>query len=302
MAASSYAAVSDMAAYLPNLDQAAETSILTSFLSAASRFIDLQTGQSFYNDGFSTKYFDGDGGDYLDLGKWPVWSKSGTIAACGIGAATLAYTRRVAGSSYVPAANDQFVLDNGAAQETVTVQSVTGSADPYTLTLTGITGFGHAAGTIASTTQVKLAYFENQPLAQWLGPLPGDGYTPVSNYWMVPKAPQNAGSTSDLSALRPWFGVELASIPVPGTNYLPAWMPGKNTASIGGFWGWPAVPDQVKHITCKMVARAFADRRTGWTGIAGSSETGLVRLLGKYFDEQDYLVLEGTDLVVWSQG
>lgn len=61
MAESAYATTADLGTYLESFDQTANATIATTLLNYASRFIDLKTGQYFYDDGSSTKYFDGDG-------------------------------------------------------------------------------------------------------------------------------------------------------------------------------------------------------------------------------------------------
>ena len=98
MALADYCSVSDIGNYLPDVDTVAQTTILTSLKNAASRFIDHTTGQWFYNDGGSTKYF----------------------------------------SPLSPAGN----MEGGPRINTMF---------PF-----------------FSVTAVKLAYFENQPLSQWL--------------------------------------------------------------------------------------------------------------------------------------
>lgn len=66
MAESAYATSTDLSTYLESIDTTANATIITTLLNYASRLIDLKTGQYFYDDGSSTKYFDADGTRHLD--------------------------------------------------------------------------------------------------------------------------------------------------------------------------------------------------------------------------------------------
>lgn len=289
MAASAYATATDLGLYLPDVSSSANTSIWNVLLSMASRFIDMKCGQYFYADGFSTKYFDG-GYSQIDTGQHPFYGKAGSIASCVQGATSLVYTRTYGPA---PAIGDVFNLDIAGLNEAVTVSAVTGTG-PYTLTV-GATANAHLAGTLASTIAVKLGYFENQPLPQWIGPLAGDGYTPGTNYFLWPRNRPSAGSTADPTALRPWFGVDIATIPVSGTTYLPSAIQGFETVALAANWGWPAVPDLIKDLTIKLAARAWHARDSGWTGASGSADTGVVFI--RHFDPIDEMTLLASDFV-----
>jgi hypothetical protein len=129
-----------------------------------------------------------------------------------------------------------------------------------------------------SVTTVSLAYFENQPTAQWIANLTGDGVSPGSNYFLYPRNPRlylSAGAT----ATRPFYGLDLAHIPAQNTLYLPSQMPGYLTMSITANWGWPAIPDLIRDICCKIAARAWHSRDAGWADTIGTAEIGVVKQL-----------------------
>jgi len=297
MAASSYATTTDLATYLQDANATANATIWTTLLASASRLIDLKTGQYFYADGQSTKYFDG-GFDSVDTGGHPFYGKGGTIGAVSVGATSLTYTK-----TYGPApiSGDVLVLDVGTLQETVTINGAVTGTGPYTCPVTA-TAFAHGAKTLATTIQLQLAYYENQPLAQWTAVFSGDGHTPPSNYFMWPRNPKNAGSSADATAWRPWNSIDIAHIPVAATSFLPSTLPGYLMASLTAFWGWPVVPDDIKNMTLKIAARAWRARSTGWTTVIGSPELGAVVDVSKFFDQQDYMILKGSDYCIWSQG
>lgn len=208
-----YGTVEDFDAYLQGTPPGDNVEVKTMLLASASRFIDRKCGQWFYNDGSSTKYFDGEGG-YEFTSEWPFFS----------------------------------------------------------------------------LTALKMAYFENQPLANWLTAT-GDGIAPPSNFWLTPRNPRPAGSSLNLSALEPYWGIDLATIPSSGTAYLPAFIPGKKTVAVTASWGWPAVPDMIKNLSLKLAVRAWQSRQAGWSLQRGSPDLGYVDC-SKHFDQEDnYLLL-----------
>lgn len=299
MAASNYASTTDLALYLPEVSTTANATIWGQLLNAASRFLDWKTGQYFYNDGNSLKTFNGTGDNYLETGKHSFFVKAGTIAACSGGATSLTFTSTSgAGTAGAPVQGDILNLDSGTNQEQVTINGGVIGTGPYTCPVTA-TAHAHAASTVASNFLLKLAYFENQPVANWLGPLPGDGYTPPSNYWLVPRNPDNAGSVTDTAALKPFYGVELATIPITNSNYLPQFLSMYNVASIQTYWGWPQVPDVIKNLTCELVARMWRDRESGWSGVIGSVDAGMTTM-ARYFSPMDHMLLKSSGLTRWS--
>ena len=167
----------------------------------------------------------------------------------------------------------------------------------YTLTLVTGTQFTHAASTVASVISLRLAYFENQPIAQWTAAFPGDGVTPGSAYFLWPRNRPNAGSSQGATLPRPFCGVDIAHIPPAGTTFLPSSIPGYLTIALTANWGWPGVPDIIKDLTCKIAARLWRLRESGYAEVLGSSDIGIVNLFNA-FDPIDRLVLQTSDLVV----
>jgi hypothetical protein len=298
LASSAYATTTDMTLYVQDLTQSSTTQLTTisAFLNASSRYVDEKTGQFFYDDGQYTQRFDGSGSYQIDT-PYPFFFSSGTIGAVSKGATTASYTVSQL-APRPPANNDVFTLDVGSLQEQVTVSNVTGTG-PYTLTF-GATSFAHAASTLATTAQVQLAYFENQPLAQWTTQLSGDGVNPPSNFFAWPRnrrrvgAVNAQGGTADTTSRWPWYGIDIASIPISNTTYLPASIPGKLTVSLNVHWGWPVVPDAVRDVTCKIAARMWRARQAGWSEQLGTTDTGLVTMIGQ-LDKVDRYILELSD-------
>jgi len=273
MAATAYGTMQDWALYQPQVNQPVNATFGTFLLSAVSRWLDNQMGQYFYADGYSTRYFDSGGEGSIETGQHRFYGKIGTIAACSAGATSLSFTPQ---RGPAPVTGDVFIVDVAGTQEPVTVSGVTGSQPgPYTLTV-GATAFAHAAGTSASTIQIQLAYFENQPKAQWVTNLAGNGIAPPSNYFLWPRNPRGADSSADPTQLRPWEAIDIAHIPISQTQFLPSSIPGYLTASVTAHWGWPVVPDPIKDFTVRWAIKMWRARESGWAESIGSLETGVV--------------------------
>jgi hypothetical protein len=257
----------------------------------------MQCGQVFYDDGVYVRYFDGEGTPSFDTP--PFFARSGTIAAAGAGSNSLTYTPAIAEDNMAPLVGDVFNLDAAPNAEPVTVNTVTPVGSPitsYTLGLSGTTQFGHAAKTVASIITLQLAYFENQPVAQWTAAFPGDGVTPGSAYFLWPRNRPTAGVSSGPTLPRPFFGVDIAHIPPSGTTFLPSSIPGYLTIALTANWGWPGVPDIVKDLTCKIAARLWRARESGWSEVLGATDIGVVKMFNA-FDPIDQMTLMSSDLV-----
>lgn len=274
MASSAYGAVSDFGLYMKDVNQSTNSQIATLLLSSVSRWVDNQMGQYFYSDGVSTKYFDSIGQASIDTGQHRFYGKIGTIGAVSSGATSISFTPL---RGPAPVQGDQLILDVARTQETVTINGVVSGSPPgpYTCPITA-TVSAHAAGTSASTIQVKLAYFENQPLAQWTTILSGNGISPPSNYFLWPRNPRNADSSTDATQLRPWEGIDIARIPISETQFLPSSIPGYMTISITANWGWPVVPDPIKDFTVRWAVKMWRARSAGWAETLANTETGVV--------------------------
>ncbi len=215
-----------LGAYLPDVDLTANATVLALLNSAASRFIDHITGQWFWNDGGSVKYFDQVGPD----GR----------------------------------------MEGGPQLNTM---------QPF-----------------FSLTSIQLAYFENQPLSQWLT-LTGDGITPPSNYYLWPRNPRNAGIVGQPTALKPFWGIDLAHLPSPNTTFLPIYIGGYKTAAVTATWGWPGIPDVISDLTAKLVVRAWRAKEAGHPVSGGSSQLGGTINMAQHFDERDMELLVSSDLM-----
>src|SRR5215472_9259407 len=186
MPASAYATITDLQQYLPQAaNQGQNQAALSTFLSVASRFLDTVCGQYFYSQVSAVTggiFFDSQGMAHVDTGMHPFFGKIGTIGAVSAGATQFTFTRLMGPA---PINGDVFQIDVATTQETVTVNgSVTANSDgTFTCPVTAFAS-GHLASTSASTIQVKLAYFENQPLAQWVTVLSGNGIAPPTNYFL----------------------------------------------------------------------------------------------------------------------
>lgn len=280
MASSAYGTVQDVQLYLRDVLTAPNNQIMTFLLSAVSRWVDNQMGQYFYSDGFETKWLDGGSyvqqGNEIDTGQHPFYAKIGNIAACVAGATSLTYTPF---RGPVPNNGDALTLDVANSQEQVTVNAApTNNGDgTWGLTLAAPgTRFAHVAKTSTTTLQVQLAYFENQPTANWITNLSGDGVRPPSNYFCWPRNPRNADSSSDPTQRRPWYGIDIAHIPISNTTYLPTPITGYATIAIAAHWGWPVVPDPIKDFTVRWTVKMWRSRESGWAESIGNAETGLV--------------------------
>lgn len=297
MAVANYATTTDLATYLADVSTTQNSTIWTTFLSMASRFLDTQLGQYFYDDGQYVRWFDGIGTSHFTTYEHPFFGSSGTIASCAQGATSLAYTA----SQLAPAApqnGDLLTLDViGSLLEVVTINgAVTGTFPNFTLPITA-TAHAHAAATVATTVAVQLAYFENQPVAQWVTKLSGDGVNPPSNFFLWPRNVGRIGSAAETTqiARKPWTGMDISHIPISNTNYLPSSIPGYMTVGVTAHWGWPVVPDLIKDMTCKLAARAWRAREAGWSEVLGTTETGIVHM-SRFFDPMDEALLLQSDL------
>jgi hypothetical protein len=295
-----YAKPTDLSLYLVDVSAGNNDAIWNILLTVASRFLDNHCGQIFYDDGVYVRYFDGEGTPKFDTP--PFFARSGTIASCIAGAATLTYQAAVAEDNMAPVSGDVFNLDTSPLAEQVTVAAngvVNNGGGSYTLTLTSGTLFGHATATVASIIQLRLAYFENQPTAQWTAAFPGDGVTPGSAYFLWPRNRPNAGSSQGATLPRPFYGIDIAHIPPSGTTFLPSSIPGYLTISLTANWGWPGVPDLIKDLTCKIAARLWRARESGWSEVLGATDIGVVKMFNA-FDPIDQLTLFSSDLILRS--
>ena len=152
-----------------------------------------------------------------------------------------------------------------------------------------------------TVTKLQQAHYESEPVANWIT-VAGDGVTPGStNYWLFPANPKLIGSVSDQTAFRPAYGLDLAIIPIANSTYLPSFMPGYRTVALTASWGWPVVPDDIKNLTLKMLARMWNQYQSSWADAKGAPEIGVIDI-SKYFDAQDEYMLIASDYVMWSQG
>lgn len=289
MPASAYITAQDIPTYLKDVNPAPNAAAWSFFAGVVSRWLDDQLGQYFYSDGVETKYWDSDGEGLsrIDTGSHPFYAKVGNIAACAKGATALTYAPY---RGPVVASGDVLTLDIATTQEQVTVSGAPANNNDGTWAVTLAspgTAFAHAAKTSSSTLQVQLAYFENQPTANWTAILSGDGVRPPSNYYLWPRNPKPAGSSADPTQRDPWFGLDIAHIPISGTTYLPTAIPGYVTIAITANWGWPVVPDVIKDITGRLTAKIWRARGAGWSEEIGSASTGTVHSLLKEWNAMD---------------
>lgn len=299
MASSAYAAASDItgtSGYLRDASATPNATILNILCAAASRLIDEMCGQPFYDDGAYIRYFNGAGGAKIDT-NFPFFFSSGTIGAANKGVTTLTYTASVF-APRPPVANEAMVIDVGSNREVLTPSVVTGT-NPYTLTVPA-TGFAHAAASPVTTCQINIAYFENQPIAQWILQLDGDGWTPPTNWYTYPNVIRRVGAanqgTADNTSVKPWYGIDLPMIPITNTLWLPTTMIGKATIGITAHWGWPVVPDLIKDLTCKLAVRLWRKRQAGEGDIGGAADLGGMGNLRELFDASDEAVLLASGL------
>ena len=302
MAASSYASHTDLlgtAGYLRDPSTANNT-ILDTLCSVASRFLDQMFGQFFYSDGYYTQYFTGEGMAHIDTGQYPFYGSSGTIASCSQGATSLTYTVSPLCPT-PPAQGNNLIIDTGPLKEVLTINGAVTGTGPYTVPVTA-TALAHAAGTLATTFKIDLAYFENQPPAQRVIALDGDGITPPSNFYLWPinrpRVGANNQSTPDNVSRWPYKGIDIAHIPISSTTFLPSSIPGYKTVYITANWGWPVVPDLVKDLTCKLAVRLWRKRQAGEGDIGGGNDAGGMGNLRELFDAQDEALILSSGLKV----
>ena len=288
-----YASVADLVGntgYIRD-PSAANSAILQILINTACRFIDEKCGRFFFNDGSYRRFFDGEA--IRELTFWPdFFFKFGTIAQANKGVTSLTFTQGP--YSPVPVANDVLTIDIGAAFELATVSSVAGTG-PYTLNLSAGTGFAHPANTVVNTAQMQFAFYENQPLSQWLT-VQGDGVTGGATNWFVqPTNPKPYVATGAV-VQAPWYGINMPLIPVSNTTYLPTPRPGTATLALTANWGWPAVPELIKELTLKMAARAWLARQDAWAQTSGDASMGVVDM-SNHFDTRDEALLIESGLV-----
>lgn len=295
--------------YLPDLTGAQLTQwtpTLQTLAHAASRFIDSVTGQMFYREQTATKYIplvDPMGsmqGNRQVMSKQPFFpAKIGYLnSAASAGATSVSYAST---DGVVPVANDAFVLDDGLNAEIITVNSVVGGSSPYTLNLPAgqSLAYAHGAG-VYSFLQISilLAYYENQPRANWLT-LVGDGKNPPSNYFFWPSNVRSF-SAAGTAYYKPWWGFDLAHIPSPNTQFLPLGMGGYATVAITAGWGWPAVPDVIADLCAKAVVRAWKSLQAGQRMEGGSPTIGGTINMAQHFDEKDLEILANSEWIALS--
>lgn len=293
-----YTTVASLSGYLPDVNSSSNSAIWTTLIHAASRFIDHVTGQWFFPEGVSTRFFnlvDASGNmqgnrqvsTYLPFCP----NKIGTIAPASVGATSLTYSIQ---TGPAPAVNDSFAIVDGMNSEDVTVTAVSGTG-PYTLTCAQ-TLYAHGANVPAwQQITVVLGYYENQPRSQWLT-LNGDGIVPPSNFFFWPPNPRTY-SSNGTAYLKPWWGVDLAHVPSPNTQFLPVAIGGYKTMGITANWGWPAVPDIITDLTNKLCARSWQALTSGHKLEIGQPELGGVTTMARHFDEKDLEILISSDLV-----
>lgn len=276
MAVASYASHTDVlgtSGYVRDPNSTANAAIIDTLCNVASRLIDEACDPwFFYDDGAYVRWINARGGSQIDT-SIPFFCSAGTIDAATVGATTLQYTP----SNFAPrppVANEAMVIDVGSLREVVTpsvVGSISGGKYPLTVPATSS---AHGATTVATTLQIKVAYFENMPQAQWIQELDGDGWNPPSNYYLWPNITRRVGAANqtvaDTTSTRPWTAIDLPMIPISNTTWLPTTISGKATIGITAHWGWPVVPDQIKDLTCRAVAVGWR-RRQAAEGDAGGT-------------------------------
>lgn len=144
-------------------------------------------------------------------------------------------------------------------------------------------------------TALKIALTENNDPADstlWYT-ISGDGVTPPSNFFLYPDNEREIGSVTDQTLKRPYYWLEIPSNPraTTTTDYLPRFTAGHRTVAITASWGWPAVPDEIKDITIKLVIRMWRAKEAGQTGAIGSSDYGSATIVAKYLDVGDIKTL-----------
>jgi|ERR1035437_482678 hypothetical protein len=190
--ANAYATPDDLALYLDGVSESTYTAIWTALLESASRFIDTETMQFFYQIPSATYHFSGQGNSMIIPG--------------------------------VP---------------------------------------------IVSISNITVAFYTG-----------GNTYVvPSGQYFLYPETPLPG---------HPYLWLELTNVPQSGL--AAEFFYGKQNVAITMVAGWPSVPADIKHLTCKLAARAWKSRQTGYSGIQGNSETGLV--YAKELDSMDHAILQ----------
>lgn len=148
-----------------------------------------------------------------------------------------------------------------------------------------------------TVTQLRILKAENNSIsdATQYDILAGDGVTPPSNFYLLPENPELAGSTSSPTATKPYWGIQLPTVPTSTTSPPSIFVKGFRTVGITASWGWPAVPDVVKNITLKLAARAWQSKSTGWTDSTGSPDIGVKSNFS--LDPEDWYLLKRSDLI-----
>lgn len=281
MATAPYITADDIPNYLKDVSNPPNQAIFQYFAGVISDFLEEALGQYFFSDVYETKWFDG--GDYdqqgniIDFGMHPCYGKVGNIAAASAGSTSLRWTPY---RSPVPNNGDLMTLGTATNQEVVTITGApTDNGDgTYQLTTTAGTRFQHPANEAGTNINVQLAYFENQPTAQWILNISGDGIRPPSNYFMWPRNPRPYQS-SDPFARKPWSGVDLSHIPMAATSYLPTPIPGYLTIAIAANWGWPSIPLSIKNFVGMTTVKMWRARGTAWSERLGGKEVGEVKAI-----------------------
>ena len=144
--------------------------------------------------------------------------------------------------------------------------------------------FGQSAGTFVFSGNNSSRLFMSYPIVS-VSSLQAAYYTgaPLNTissgqYFLQPEQP---------SPGEPYQWIQLTNIPTSGqsTRFFNGWQ----TVSVTGVFGWPAVPDDIAHLTCKIAARWWKARDSGWTGVIGSIDTGLMTV--KTIDQEDRMIL-----------
>jgi hypothetical protein len=74
----------------------------------------------------------------------------------------------------------------------------------------------------------------------------------------------------------PGEAIDIARIPISGTQFLPSTIPGYMTIAVTASWGWPVVPDPIKDFTVRWAVKMWRSRASGWAESIGNPETGVV--------------------------
>jgi hypothetical protein len=200
----------------------------------------------------------------------PVWAQLCSVASRGIDRFTDRY----------------FYNDTG----TVKYFDVFGDPGPGGSTIRTFRSFKHD---FYGATIVKVAQVENADPAvatDWVT-LTGDGITPPSDYFLEPGNETYLGKAGDTNT-KPYDTIELPRTPArTSSTFQNGFMIGKRTLSLQpAGWGWPAIPDEIKDICCKVVVRMFKAVPTGFTGATGSPDTAAGTIM-KWLDINDWNTL-----------